>query len=211
MPTEHPARSPPTRGRTRGGAMPRYLGSLYLLALLGVAFLSMGLYANEISSAPSAKIGATPVLVGLAPPVVGTIPCGSSTVLHSEAIVWTNATGNLTTADIYLKLVELVDGDFIGARDPPAEVTASSACAGDPPGGAFDWFVVLGAPKGGAFLAVFSYLNGWEAVGGAPSPAPIADGSTLTVVSVRSFSNNGYGLLVQGSVGGPTVRGEVTL
>jgi hypothetical protein len=211
MPTDRPVPSPPARGRARGVAMPRYLGSLYLLSLLGVAFLTMGLYANEISGPPAAKAAATPVLVGLGAPVVGTVPCGNSTTLISETIVWKNATGNLTASDLYLKLVALVDGDFIGARDPPAAVTPTSACAGDPPSGTFDWYVVLGAPNGGPFLAVFSYLNGWAAVGGVPLTALIADGSTLTLVSIRSFSNNGYGLLVQGSVGGPTVHGEVTL
>ncbi len=201
----------PPRGSRRGVALPRYLGSLYLLALLGVAFLSMGLYANAISSVPPPRTGSTPVLVGLAPPVVGTVPCGNATTLHSETIGWTNATGNLTTADVYVKLVELVDSDFIGARDPPAQVTSSNVCAGDPPMGAFDWYVALGAPHGGLFLAVFSYLNGWAAVEGGPTPAPIADGSSLTLVSRHSFSNNGYGLLIEGSVGGPTVHGEVTL
>ena len=141
----------------RAGRQPvRGLGSLYLLGLIAVAVLATGIYVNAISSGPTATTLVPLVRVALGPPVLGQVDCGASSTLYTEVIAWNHSTANLTPSDIYVKLVELVDGDYIGARDPPATVTSSNVCAGNGPKAPYDWYLVVGLHTGGptsTFLA----------------------------------------------------------
>jgi hypothetical protein len=196
---------------TSGQVALRRFGGLYLLLLVGIAVLSIGIYVNALATGPAHSIGPAPVVVDLGPPTVGRASCGNGTMLYTEVIPWDRSSETLTTSQIYVKLVELIDGDYIGGRDPPGTVTPTSLCAADPPSGAFDWYLVVGAPQQGPYESVFCYALGWGVVGGASLSAPIPPGSSLTLVSVRSFSNNGYALAIVGAVGGPTVEGAVTL
>ncbi len=200
------------RRRSRSGRPPgQRWGGLYLLTEIGVAALAISLYLNSVWASPGSPRPGSTVLVTLGPPVVGTVGCGNSSSLHTEVVAWENASRNVSTNGIYVKVVELVDGDYVGGPDPPATVTPTNLCAGDAPSATFDWYLVVRAPDAGPYLAVFSFVDGWTGVGNRPAAIPIANGSSLTLVSVRSYATGGYGLAIEGAAGGPVVQGAVTL
>jgi len=211
---DRPARRTARRiQRIAGRQSVRRLRSLLvLLAILAFVASMIGIYQAVPPAVTSASSPAVnPITVELDRPVTGRVACGGSIVLYTEVIGWNHSSGPLTTAQVYVELQELYDHEWVGARDPPAKVTHSNLCAGSPPTGPFDWYVVLGSPDTGPYVAVFSYLNGWAPVEETALPVFISPGATLTLVSVRSYADSGFGITLFGAVGGTPIDGGVSL
>lgn len=179
------------------------LGTLIVLALVTfyVAFGPAGrVGAGTGASSTSTSTGS--VVVDFGAPIVATATCLNGQSTSVEAVPWLGSSAPLSTANISVELVELIDGDVDGGPIAPPSVTPNYVC-----GQAFEsawaaWYVVLANPSG-ENLAYYSYSTGWVNLAGVT--VPIENGSSLTLVSDPSFAGLSFALCVIGHVGGPTI------
>jgi hypothetical protein len=143
-------------------------------------------------------------------PIVSSLTCGEGGSVSVEEVSWLGATTPLTTADVFLEVTEIVDGDIVGASSSAPFVTRASLCPGMPPSPSYSWYVVL-QDSGGANLMSFSYANGWAYIGPGPSSLPLSNGTELFLVVTPSLAGIGYALDAGGTEGGPVVSGSVDL
>jgi hypothetical protein len=140
----------------------------------------------------------------LGTPIPATTTCTNGESAPMEAVPWVGADPPLTTANITLELVELIDGDVDGGPTPAPSVTVASVCGAPWVTGWASWYAVLQNPAG-ANVAYFSYSQGWVDLAAPGQPLPIGNGSTLVLISDPSFANLSFGLCVLGIVGGPSL------
>ncbi|HTT26628.1 MAG TPA: hypothetical protein VMH90_06700, partial [Thermoplasmata archaeon] len=135
----------------------------------------------------------TPVTdyVTLGAPSVSSVTCGEGGQASVEEIPWIGATAPLTTADVFLELREIVDGDIIGGSGSAPFVTRASLCPGAPPSPAYSWYVVV-EDTGGANIMTFCYASGWTPVGPGPSSIPLSNGTELFLVIAPAVAGAGY-------------------
>jgi hypothetical protein len=153
------------------------------------------------SNAPSSNIDS--VYFGLTS--VYATKCGDGANVTTESVAWLNATVAPSTRQVFLEVVELLDGDIDGGPAPAPMVTFSSVCADSPPATSPSWYVVLEAPDGGN-VAYFSYSTGWEILDHVNGAAPISNGSRLIVVANPLLTDRSFDLCTTGIVGTETLR-----
>jgi hypothetical protein len=133
-------------------------------------------------------------------PTVHDTTCGDGTVFPTETVPWVGSRVALTTHDIFLEVVELLDGDVTGGPTPTPSVNATSVCAGAPPTSSPTWYVVLQNPSG-ANVAYFSYSQGWAILDPPYTPVTIANGSALVLVPFPQLAGTSFGICVLAVVG----------
>jgi len=194
------------RDRRRG---PYRLGAVSYIFLVVVTF---AIYYGQSAFAPAAppsvngggtSSGGAPARVAylsFGTPTVQNATCGDGTVFPTVVVPWESSRVPLSTHDIFLEIVELLDGDVSGGPAPAPFVTASNVCAGSPPTASPTWYAVLQDPNG-ANVAYFSYSQAWVVLHPPPSSLPIANGSALIVVATPFLSGLSFGLCVVGGAG----------
>lgn len=181
--------------------------AVVFLAVVGVIYLvTAPKPAPPPSIAPGGGNYPGQIRIALAPPVVASTACGTSKNYSTEQLRVNSTSIPLTTKELTLVVVELGDGDFIDSASTTPMVTAGAVCVSTPPLGGLSWYAVLVAPSG-ANLASFTYSQGWAPVAGAPFPGPVDNGSALCFVFAQSVAGFGYGVYLQGVIGGPIVSG----
>ena len=158
------------------------------------------------SVAPGGHTYPSQVRMVLSPPIVGHTNCGTSTNYTTEELRVNSTSVPLTTREITLVVVELGDGDFIDSVSTVPVVNATSVCEATPPVGGISWYAVLVSPSG-TNIGSFTYSQGWAPVAGAPFPGPVTNGTSFNFVFAQSLVGLGYGVYVEGVVGGPLVSG----
>jgi hypothetical protein len=142
--------------------------------------------------------------VTLGTPTVRNTTCGDGQNMTTESVPWVSATVVPSTGDVFLEIVELLDGDVDGGPEPAPTVTATSVCASAPLTVAPSWYAVLQAPVG-ANVAVFSYSTNWIILDHSAATVPIYDGSTLVVVADPQLSGASFELCALGGPGGLSI------
>ncbi len=162
--------------------------------------------------APTASSGAAPptTTVTLGSPTVTQVTCAGGAPAYAERVPWIAASAPVTSGDLVPKIVELFDGDIVNDPGAMPNATASNVCAGASPTGAARWYGVVSDPTG-ANVLTYTLGQGWAGIGTEPANQPIANDSTLTIVSGGSFSNSGYGLKIVGFANGSPIVGSITL
>ncbi len=208
---DEPARVDATASPPAAGAGPsarfrreRDRGRIRLIgAVVGVALLVLVAYlvvVPDLRPPPGSSVAPTGgSLVRLGPAALGVVPCSTGPAAIAERIPWINASVTVTTDDAILVVVDL-DGDTLYSTGPLPSVSASSDCAGALPtpnwtassglNVGFSWYVVLSDPSG-TNIAYYTLTQGWLPVGNGPWPAPIANGSALTLVCNPTVSHLG--------------------
>lgn len=178
------------------------------VAGLVVAFAACAIFYSQNLPPPSSGIASSATSdtgnVTLGQPVTETVTCGNGHPFVVESVPWEKARVPEATDQIFLELVELIDGDIDGGPEPSPMVSGTSACAGAPPTASPAWYVVLAAPNG-VNVAYFTYTQGWTDLPPASGPLPIANGSALIVLAVPSVAGLSFGLCVLNDVGTATV------
>jgi hypothetical protein len=184
--------------------------------LLVVAIILLGLYAIitakpfNPSSSSSPQPG-PPVKVTLGAPVTSTVPCGAGGTAYVERIPWLNSSAPVTTGEVVVRVYELVDGDYIVDTGTAANVTHSSLCAGVAPSASLhSWYGVLAAGNGTNLLS-YTQSQGWVSPAQTGWIIPIANGSTLILVSGTSMTGWGLGIAIAGFANGSQISGSVPL
>lgn len=145
------------------------------------------------------------ITVDLGGPILATATCADGETTSMEAVPWLSASPALSTAVIYLEVVELVDGDIDGGPTPYPTVTTDSLCGAPLATPWVSWYAVLQDPAG-ANVAFYSYSQGWVDLGHSAQPTPIANGSALVLVSDPSFASRSFGFCVVGGPGATALR-----
>lgn len=164
-------------------------------------------------SASSGKLPPSPgpvIVVQLGTPTVSTVNCTAGGTGYVERIPWLGSSQPVTTGDIFVRVFELWDGDYIPDNGAVANVTPTNVCAGSPPDGSTIWYAALAAPNATNQLSYTSKTS-WVSVTGEPWNFPVQNGSSLVLVSYTSFAETGRGFGVGGIAHGSPIRGTVPL
>ncbi|MGI0053100.1 MAG: hypothetical protein ACREC5_00290 [Thermoplasmata archaeon] len=149
---------------------------------------------------PTGVVPLDPVTFGA--PSVHSAICGDGSPEITEWVPWLSAQVPPRTNQVFLEIVELLDGDVDGGPGAGPAVNATSVCTGAPLDHAPSWYVVLRTP-GGTNVAVFSYPAGWDDLGAGAGGVPLENGSTLVLVADPGLSRLSFGLCVFGDLGEP--------
>jgi hypothetical protein len=186
---------------------------VYGLLVLGVLNIA-GYYAVNASGTGSnaAPIGPVPVTAGgpsdnvtFGHPAFSSATCGDGQNITVESVPWVSATVAPVTSQVFVEVVEQLDGDIDGGPEPTPAVTATSVCAGAPLDSPPSWYVVLRAPAG-ENIAVFSYSTNWVILSHTAN-APIANASTLVLIANPQLSGTSLSLCVMGDIGTVPIQG----
>ncbi len=150
------------------------------------------------------------IVVQFGTPTVSTLNCSAGGTAFIERIPWVNSTQPVNTGDIFVRVFEIFDGDYVGDPGAVANVTATNLCQGTPPDSSTRWYAVLAAPSG-TNLLTYTTGESWRAVDGQALNFQIQSGSSMVLVSFVSFSNTGHGFGVGGVAQGSVIRGTVPL
>jgi hypothetical protein len=217
-------RLPPREGRAhsfrqrqsvRRSARKELVGEILVAAIL-VLSVYVVVTARPFFPSSSAGIPGTPgppgsqITVTLATPKVGNVTCGGGGTAYTERILWVNSSYPVTTADLYLVLYEIWDGDNIADGSAMANVTSSSLCAGAAPTSLQMWYLVLVAANG-TNLLTYTEPHSWASVGHTSTNIAVENGWALDVVTYASIAGTGRGLKVEGSVGSSPIYGAIPL
>jgi hypothetical protein len=152
-----------------------------------------------------------PILVHLISSATdSSVSCGGGGTAYVENITWFSSSQPLYSSEVFIGIYEIWDGDPIPDLLVVPNATASSVCAGTPPGSGSLWYLVLAAPNG-TNLLTYDQTSQWAPVGSGASDVLIASGSNLVLVSNTALSNTGRGLKLIGSVDGSQITGSVAL
>jgi hypothetical protein len=190
-----PAKGPSLSGKYRRERAQRRRPSqvlvrlLILLAVIGLSFYYgptvFASFANPPDgaggNAPGSGTASVDPSISFGTPTVYNVTCGDGVILPVESVPWVGSNVPLATSQIYLELVELIDGDIDGAPAPPPAVTSTSVCAGAVPNTFPAWYAVLQAP-GATNLGYFAYSQGWHFLNSSATSVAIANGSALVFV-----------------------------
>lgn len=208
-PTERPYSAAREYRRARARRRGPYEFAVGFLVLVGV-IVSVVYYATNLPSTSPALSASTssrggaggiPQYILFGPPSLRNVTCGDGRNFEAEVVPWVAARISIQTDDIFLELTELIDGDIDGGPTPTPAVTASSVCAGAPPHVSPSWYIVLQSPAG-VNLAWYSYSQGWVVLGSSTvTSIPIANDSSLVLLSVPSVWGLSFGMCALGDVG----------
>lgn len=155
---------------------------------------------GSVNSAPGGPTDS----VTLGTPSLHSAVCGNGATVTTESVTWVGADVTPTTGQVYLEVVELLDGDVDGGSAPVPTVTNSSVCGGSPLAVNPSWYVVLQAPAG-ANIASYSYPTGWVILDPASGTPPISNGSTLVLVSDPPLAGTSFALCAMGGIDGLSI------
>jgi hypothetical protein len=212
-PTPSPAREY-RRRRDRNRDLIRL--TVYPLLVLGL--LNFGGYFAENTSgpgSPEAPVSPPPVAsvaadnVSFGSPSLHTTTCGDGRNTTVEWVPWVSARTPPVTSQLFMEVVEQLDGDIDGGSEPVPAVTPSSVCAEAPLTTTPSWYVVLRAPSGDN-VAVFSYTSSWIILDHSAN-VRIANGSTFLLVADPQLSGTSMSLCASGDVGALSIQGCVDL
>lgn len=150
------------------------------------------------------------IVVQFGTPTISTLNCTAGGTAYIERIPWVNSTQPVSTSNIFVRVFEIFDGDYVGDPGAVANVTATNLCQGTPPDSSSRWYAVLAAPSG-ANLLTYTTGDSWRSVDGQALNFQIQSGSSMVLVSFASFSNTGHGFGVGGVAQGSVIRGTVPL
>jgi len=150
------------------------------------------------------------IVVQFGSPTVSTLNCSAGGTAYVERIPWVNSTQPVATGEIFVRVFEIFDGDYVGDPGAVANVTSSNLCHGTPPDSSSRWYAVLASPNG-TNLLTYTTGDSWASVGGAALNFQIQGGSSMVVVSFASFSGTGHGFGVGGVAHGSVIRGTIPL
>ena len=151
-----------------------------------------------------------PIHVTLGTPVVTSVTCGDGSSATVERVPWENASVEVGTGVVQIRVIQLGDGDIVADGGVPATATPTNACAGAPPSGNERWYGVLADPNG-TNVDTFTFDQQWHSVTNASWNVPIENGSSVLVVENPSLAAQGYGLQVVGLDNGSTISGLMPL
>lgn len=181
-----------------------------------VLIIALGVYAI-VTAKPLSSSGSyvppkqgPPIHVYFGTPSVASVPCGGGGSAYAERIPWVNSTSPIRTGDINVRVYEIWDGDWIGDPGVQANASAQSVCAGSPPGGITDWYIVLASPNG-TNLLTYTDADLWLPVSGTASNLWIDNGSAIFVVTNPAITQTGRGFAVFGFENGSAISGETPL
>jgi hypothetical protein len=185
------------------------LAALLVVGALAIVTEKPGFLA--LSNRPGGSTGpGPPIVVTFGTPTVSAVSCAGGGTAYAERVPWTNSTQPLTTAEVFVRLYEIWDGDNIGDPGAVANATPSNVCAGSPPDPTALWYVVLAAPNG-TNLLTYTEADSWVSVAHGSTTLEIEAGSTLVVVTYDSLAGTGRGLEVAGFAGTSAISGSVAL
>jgi hypothetical protein len=150
------------------------------------------------------------ILVHLGTPTLGQVNCTAGGIGYVERIPWLNSTQPVTTGEIFVRIFQIWDGDYVPDTGAVANVTPTNLCAGSPPDASGRWYAVLASPNGSNQLS-YTSTTSWKSVNGEPWNFQVQDGSSLVVVTYASLAGTGQGFGVAGVSGGSLIRGTVPL
>ncbi len=148
--------------------------------------------------------------MNLGTPTETSVVCGGGGTAYVESVPWVNSTQPVATGQVYLRVYEIWDGDWIADPGAVANATSTNVCAGSSPSGSALWYVVLASPNGTNLLG---YAEGasWTLLAPGPSDFTIENGSALILVTSESLAGTGRGLEVLGFVNDSEIKGAVAL
>lgn len=150
------------------------------------------------------------IVVQFGTPSVSQVNCTAGGTAYVERIPWVNSTQPVLTGEIFVRVFEIFDGDYVGDPGAVANVTASNVCQGTPPDSSSRWYAVLASPNG-TNLLTYTTGGSWNAVDGQALNFEIQAASSMVLVSFTSFSGTGHGFGVGGVAHGSVIRGTVPL
>jgi hypothetical protein len=151
-----------------------------------------------------------PIVVHFGTPTESSVTCGAGGTAYTESIPWTNSTRPVATGEVYVRVYEIWDGDYIPDPNVVANATPTNLCAGSPPDASALWYVVLAAPNG-TNLLTYTQANAWTSVSQGATNLVIQNDSALILVTASSLAGTGRGFEVIGFVGGSQISGSVPL
>jgi len=189
-----------------------------IVDVLLVAAIVIGAYVivNERPYSPdTGNTGPTtptgpPILVHFGTPSESSATCGAGGTAYTESIPWTNSTRPVATGEVYVRVYEIWDGDYIPDPNAVANATPTNPCAGSPPDSTALWYVVLAAPNG-TNLLTYTEANAWTSVTHGSTNLAIENDSALILVTASSLAGTGRGIEVIGFVGGSQISGSIPL
>ncbi len=190
----------------------------HVVDALLVAAIVIGAYVIAIEPPYSPNNGNTGVTTPTGPPIVvhfgatseSSVTCSAGGTAYTESIPWTNSTRPVATGEIYVRVYEIWDGDYIADPNVVANATPANPCAGSPPDSSALWYVVLAAPNG-TNLLTYTEASSWTSVTQGTSNVVIQNDSALILVTASSLAGTGRGFEVIGLVGGSQISGSVEL
>ncbi|MCI4327013.1 MAG: hypothetical protein L3K16_05190 [Thermoplasmata archaeon] len=209
-----PARAYRRRRDRRQSQINTGLFGLLVLGILNLAgYYALNASGPGASGSPLAPVagpgGAAADNVSFGTATQHSTTCGDGRNATVESLPWVGAGTPPLTSQVFLEVVEQLDGDLDGGPEPTPAVTATSVCAGAPLTAAPSWYAVLRAPSGDN-VAVFSYSTNWLILNHAAS-ASIPNGSTLLLLANPALSGTSLALCVVGDVGATPVQGCANL
>jgi hypothetical protein len=217
-PAPEPETPSPARDYRRRRDRNRALVNTAVYPLLILGLLSFTGYYAENANGPGsagAPVSLPPVTsatadnVTFGTPSLHTTTCGDGRNTSVEWVPWVSARTPPVTSQVFMEVVEQLDGDIDGGPEPVPSVNATSVCEGAPLSTAPSWYVVLRAP-GGENVAAFSYTTNWMILGHSSS-VRIANGSTFLFVADPELSGASLSLCVVGDIGALSIQGCVDL
>jgi hypothetical protein len=184
------------------------IGLVVLAAINFSAYYGLNLPSSGAVGGPSPPSG-VPDNVTLGAASLQNTTCGDGKSMVTESVPWVNASIPPTTDQVFLEIIESLDGDVDGGPAPAPTVTATSVCAAAPLTIAPSWYVVLRSPMG-PNVAVFSYSTNWVVLSGG-AYAPIQDGSVLVLVADPGLSGRSFTLCALGGPSAPDINACATL
>lgn len=204
------ARSFRERQADRRSARRQAVGAIFVVAVIALGVYTV-LTARPYSSSAYQLPSPGPLItVHLGTPSTSTITCSAGGTAYVERIPFSNATQPIATGNVFVRVSEIWDGDFIGDPGVVANATPSNLCAGVAPDATSIWYVVLAAP-GGTNLLTYTVARGWAAVTHGSSNVGIQNDSTIILLTYTSLAGTGRGLSVVGTENGSLIRGVVPL
>jgi hypothetical protein len=195
----------------RKSARREHVGQLVVVAIIVLGIVAIVTarsgYSGSHSGFPSPG---PPIVVQLGTPVLSTVNCTGGGTAYIERIPWLGSTQPVTPGDVYVRVYEIWDGDYIGDPGAMANATSSNVCAGAPPDSTTLWYVVLTASNG-TNLLTYTADHAWVSVTDGASNLGIETGSSLVLVTGTSFAGTGRGFAVGGFANGSPITGAIAL
>jgi len=210
-PLEGRSRSFRERQARRKSARREHVGQLLVVVIIVLGIVTIVTARPQSSSSISGYPSpGPPIAVQFGTPSAGTLSCTGGGTAYTERIPWEGSTQQVTTGDVYVRVYEIWDGDYVGDPGAVANATPSNLCAGTPPDSNALWYVVLTAPNG-TNLLTYTAASAWVSLTHEPWNIPIEGGFSLVLVTGESLAGTGRGFAVGGFANGSPINGAIPL